>query len=68
MRNFLTSNSRCLRSIATPLMRRVLDGELDFAMVPSTELPAGLTGRFIGHDREMLVSSAANAIGHKHLR
>jgi DNA-binding transcriptional LysR family regulator len=49
-------------------MRRVLDGELDFAMVPSTELPAGLTGRFIGHDREMLVSSATNAIGHKHLR
>jgi len=50
------------------LMRRVLDGELDFAMVPSTELPAGLIGQFIGHDREMLVSSATNAIGHEHLR
>ena len=49
------------------LMRRVLDGELDFAMVPSTELPAGLIGQFIGHDREMLVSSATNAIGHEHL-
>jgi len=56
-----------LEEYSHSLMRRVLDGELDFAMVPSTELPPGLTGRFIGHDREMLVSSAMNAIEHKHL-
>ena len=56
-----------LEEYSHSLMRRVLDGELDFAMVPSTELPPGLTGRFIGHDREILVSSAMNAIEHKHL-
>ena len=47
-----------LEEYSFSLMRRVLDGELDFALVPSTDLPEGLTGKFIGHDREMLVSSA----------
>ncbi|MFK7876698.1 MAG: LysR family transcriptional regulator [Paracoccaceae bacterium] len=50
------------------LMRRVLDSELDFALVPSTDLPAGLTGRFIGHDREMLVSNAVAKTEHAHLQ
>ena len=57
-----------LEEYSHSLMRRVLDGELDFAMVPSTELPAGLTGSFIGHDREMLVSSATVGTQHKHLQ
>lgn len=48
-----------LEEYSFSLMRRVLDGELDFALVPATDLPAGLTGSFVGHDREMLVSSAA---------
>ena len=47
-----------LEEYSFSLMRRVLDGELDFALVPSTELPTGLTGTFVGRDREMLVSSA----------
>ncbi len=56
-----------LEEYSFSLMRRVLDGELDFALVPSTELPNGLTGTFVGRDREMLVSSAAIDIGHTHL-
>ncbi len=48
-----------LEEYSFSLMRRVLDGDLDFALVPSTELPKGLTGTFIGRDREMLVSNAA---------
>ena len=57
-----------LEEYSFSLMRRVLDGELDFALVPSTELPTGLTGQFVGHDREMLVSSAAIASDHTHLQ
>lgn len=56
-----------LEEYSFSLMRHVLDGELDFALVPSTELPAGLTGKFVGHDREMLVSCAAIDTGHAHL-
>jgi LysR family nitrogen assimilation transcriptional regulator len=57
-----------LEEYSYSLMRRVLDGELDFALVPSTELPAGLTGKFIGRDREMLVSSAAHNKDTAHLQ
>jgi DNA-binding transcriptional LysR family regulator len=56
-----------LEEYSFSLMRRVLDGELDFALVPSTELPPGLTGKFVGRDREMLVSSATAPSGHAHL-
>lgn len=56
-----------LEEYSFSLMRRVLDGELDFALVPTTELPAGLTGTFIDQDREMLMSSAANDLGVKHM-
>lgn len=56
-----------LEEYSFSLMRRVLDGELDFALVPSTDLPPGLTGRFVGHDREMLVSGAALHADHDHL-
>lgn len=57
-----------LEEYSFSLMRRVLDGELDFALVPSTELSNGLTGKFVGRDREMLVSSATMASGHSHLQ
>ena len=56
-----------LEEYSFSLMRRVLDGELDFAIVPSTELPNGLTGKFISRDREMVVSSASIENGHAHL-
>lgn len=56
-----------LEEYSFSLMRRVLDGELDFALVPSTDLPPGLTGRFVGHDREFLVSSATANPGHDHM-
>lgn len=56
-----------LEEYSFSLMRRVLDGELDFALVPSTDLAAGLTGTFVGRDREMLVSSAGTDIGAAHM-
>ncbi|MEZ7812237.1 MAG: LysR family transcriptional regulator [Paracoccaceae bacterium] len=56
-----------LEEYSFSLMRRVLDGELDFAIVPSTDLPAGLSGSFVARDREMLVSSAKTGIGSAHL-
>lgn len=56
-----------LEEYSHSLMRRVLDGELDFALVPTTELPAGLTGTYIDQDREMLVSSATHDLGYKHM-
>lgn len=49
------------------LMRRVLDGDLDFAMVPAGESPNGVTGSHVGRDREMLVSSAARDSAYPHL-
>ena len=45
-----------LEEYSYSLMRRVLDGEIEFAMVPAGDLPAGLTARFVARDREMLVS------------
>jgi DNA-binding transcriptional LysR family regulator len=56
-----------LEEYSYSLMRRVLDGELDFALVPSTDLPAGLTGTFVGRDREMLVSGVGHDIGQAHM-
>lgn len=56
-----------LEEYSHSLMRRVLAGEIDFALVPSTELPKGLIGHYVGQDREMLVSSANFQIGHDHL-
>lgn len=38
------------------LMRRVLNGEIDFALVPGGDLPVGLTAQHVGRDREMIVS------------
>lgn len=56
-----------LEEYSYSLMRRVLDGEIDFALVPATDLPRGLVGSFIGRDRELLVSSASVNNGHEHL-
>jgi DNA-binding transcriptional LysR family regulator len=49
------------------LMRRVLDGELDFAFVPAGDIPSGLTARFVGRDREMVVSRPGARPAHPHL-
>ena len=56
-----------LEEYSNSLMRRVLDGDLDFALVPTTELPPGLTGTFVAQDREMLVSCASNDLGYDHM-
>lgn len=56
-----------LEEYSHSLMRRVLDGDLDFALVPTTELPAGLSGTFVAHDREMLVSCVTNDLGADHM-
>lgn len=60
-------DSSLVEEYSFSLMRRVTDGELDFALVPATDLPPGLTGRFIGQDREMLVSSASFDRGTTHM-
>lgn len=39
------------------LLNRVMAGELEFAVVPGGELPAGLTARFIGRDHEVVLSA-----------
>lgn len=49
------------------LMRRVLDGEIDFALVPGGEVPAGLAARHLGRDREMVVTRPGALAGHAHL-
>ncbi len=45
-----------LEEYSYSLMRRVLEGEIDFAAVPGGDLPAGLTARWAGRDREMILS------------
>jgi DNA-binding transcriptional LysR family regulator len=47
-----------LEEYSYSLMRRVVEGDLDFAIVPSGEVLGGLTSSFIGRDTEMLVSQA----------
>lgn len=56
-----------LEEYSFSLMRRVLDAELDFALVPAGDLPAGLTARFVGRDREMLVSQPGALKGYPNL-
>jgi len=56
-----------LEEYSGSLMRRVLDGELDFAAVPAGDLPSGLTAHFIGRDREMIVSRPGRFPDHPHL-
>lgn len=48
-----------LEEYSGSLMRRVLDGELDFAVVPSGDIPNGLTAKFVASDREMIIGSPA---------
>lgn len=49
------------------LLRRVLDGELEFAFVPAGDIPNGLTANFAGRDREVLVSRPGALPGLSHL-
>lgn len=49
------------------LMRRVLDGEIEFALVPGGDVPVGLSARHIGRDREMVVAQAGSVPGYRHL-
>lgn len=56
-----------LEEYSFSLMRRVLDGELDFAVVPSGDIPVGLTATFVGRDREMLAGRAGGAPDLPHL-
>ena len=45
------------------LTRRVASGELDFAIVPAGQLPAGLRSSHVESDLELLVENAAGADG-----
>ncbi len=56
-----------LEEYSGALLRRVLDGELDFAIVPSGDMPTGLTARFVGRDREMIVARPGALPDHAHL-
>lgn len=56
-----------LEEYSGSLTRRVLDGDLDFAIVPGGDLPPGLTARFVARDREMIMSRAGGLPGHPHL-
>lgn len=56
-----------LEEYSFSLMRRVLDGELDFAFVPAGDIPAGLTARFVGRDREMICGARGALPDHPHL-
>lgn len=49
------------------LLRRVLDGEIEFAFVPAGDIPSGLTAHFAGRDREVLVSRPGSIAGYSHL-
>jgi len=56
-----------LEEYSGSLMRRVIDGELDFAVVPAGNLPPGTTASFIGRDREMIVARPGRFAGQPHL-
>lgn len=56
-----------LEEYSASLMRRVLDGELDFAFVPAGDIPTGLTARFVGRDREMLIGGIGTLPEYPHL-
>ena len=49
------------------LLNRVMAGEIEFAVVPAGELPAGLTARFVGRYREMILSAPGQLGGPAHL-
>lgn len=56
-----------LEEYSFSLMRRVLDGDLDFAFVPAGDIPAGLTAHFVGRDREMLIGGTTCLEDYPHL-
>ena len=49
------------------LLGRVNSGELDFAVVPSSDLPQGLSSTYIESDREFLVSAPGTLSSFHHL-
>jgi len=56
-----------LEEYSFSLMRRVLDGDLDFALVPAGDSPTGLTAQFVGRDREMVMGGTATLADYPHL-
>jgi DNA-binding transcriptional LysR family regulator len=56
-----------LEEYSGSLLRRVIDGELDFAVVPAGNLPPGTHATFIGRDREMILSRPGRFPDHAHL-
>lgn len=56
-----------LEEYSGSLMRRVLDGELDFAMVPAGDVPNGLTAKFVARDREMIMGRPGSLPDWPHL-
>jgi len=49
-----------LEEYSYSLMRRVGEGDLDFAVVPAGDVLGGLSSSFIGRDRELLVANASH--------
>lgn len=49
------------------LLGRVNSGNLDFAVVPSSDLPQGLSSTYIESDREFLVSAPGTLTSYHHL-
>lgn len=56
-----------LEEYSGSLMRRVLDGELDFAVVPSGDIAVGLTAKFVARDREMIMGRPGSLPDWPHL-
>lgn len=56
-----------LEEYSYSLMRRVLNGALDFAIVPAGDIPAGLTADFLARDREMICGAPGGLAGYAHL-
>lgn len=56
-----------LEEYSFSLMRRVVVGELDCAIVPAGEVLSGLTAGYLATDREVLVGGLGLLPGHPHL-
>ena len=56
-----------LEEYSYSLLRRVLNGDLDFALVPAGDIPPGLTARFVARDREMIIGPRDALLDFPHL-
>lgn len=56
-----------LEEYSFALLRRVLDGDLDFAFVPAGDIPAGLTASFVARDREVIIGPRDRLPDYPHL-